>query len=189
MDDLSRNDDIIKGLAAPDRRRSEEVVGISSLIIDGYNLIGISHRDLRAEREGLVSRLAAYRQVKGHDITVVFDGWKSGGAREESLIVTGVKIIYTRLGDTADSVIRRIISREKKEWIVISSDREIISSAWTNGCVPVPSDEFRKIIGNADRSPGGGYDLIEEDEPHQRKGNPRMPSKKEKAMLRVLKKL
>ena len=52
------------------------------IIIDGYNLIRQSSslkrldaQDLEQGREALLERLIAYRQVRGHPITVVFDGW------------------------------------------------------------------------------------------------------------------
>ncbi|MBU4321109.1 MAG: NYN domain-containing protein, partial [Nitrospinae bacterium] len=55
---------------------------MSSIIIDGYNLIGIHHKDLESQRQRLVERLAEYKKIKGHYITVVFDGWKSGSGEE-----------------------------------------------------------------------------------------------------------
>ena len=135
--------------------------------------------------------LIGYKKIKGHDITVVFDGWKSGSGREEQLTTGGVRVIYSRLGEKADAVIKRIISREKKEWIVITSDREIMSHAWLCGSVPVPSAEFQHILEKCDTSANGPYDLIEEDydEGRQRKGNPLKPSKKDKALIRIRKKL
>jgi len=86
---------------------------MAAIIIDGYNLIGTAHRDLAHQRDALVARLVAYRKLRGHDLTVVFDGWKSGGGRESAANVGGVKVIYSRLGDTADTVIKRIISSER----------------------------------------------------------------------------
>jgi hypothetical protein len=88
-------------------------------------------------------------------------------------------------------VIKRIISRERKEWIVISSDREIMSHAWACGSIPLPSSEFQSILDKSIRFMAGEYDPLEEeyDEGLQRKGNPRQPSKKEKALLRALNKL
>jgi len=135
--------------------------------------------------------LIRYKKVKGHDITVVFDGWKSGGGREEQHTTGGVRVIYSRLGEKADAVIKRIISREKNEWIVITSDREIMSHAWGCGSVPIPSAEFQRILEKCDTPAAGAYDLIEEDheEGRQRKGNPLKPSKKDKALLRIRKKL
>lgn len=159
---------------------------ISIILIDGYNLIGTAHADLQAERNRLVSHLAAYRKTKGHDITVVFDGWRMGSHREETTTVAGIKIIYSRLGDKADLVIKRIIDAADRELIVITSDRDIMLHAWAHGCVPVQSPVFEPYLsGSTDR----GDEPEEEDAPETRKGNPRMPSRREKALSRVLKKL
>ena len=130
--------------------------------------------------------------MKGHDITVVFDGWKEGGRKEESLGTGGIKVIYSRLGEKADAVIKRIISREKREWIVVSSDREIMDCAWSAGSVPVASERFLSVLEKAAGSMSDDYEpLSEEDETGKGhgKGNPRTPSRKEKALLRVLRKL
>lgn len=156
--------------------------------------MGTSHGDLSAEREKLIRLLTDYRKIKGHEITLVFDGWKSGGAREETLKVSGVAVIYSRLGETADYVIKRIISRDKKEWIVVTSDRDIAGFAWANGCVAVPSERFRILMGGTGSSMGGEYEPLYEDEDEvpglqKGKGNPRTLSKKEKALMRALRKL
>jgi len=83
-----------------------------------------------------------------------------------------------------------MISKEKKEWIVISSDRDIMAYAWTCGSVPVTSEEFQPVIESTGRSFAGAYDLLEEDDRSvYKKGNPRQLSKKEKALMRVLRKL
>jgi len=164
---------------------------MSLIIIDGYNLIGTHHRDLSSQREQLIQLLVAYRKVKDHEITVVFDGWKSGGGREEQITAGGIKVIYSRIGEKADAVIKRIISRDSREWIVITSDNEIVSHAWSCGSVPVPSAEFLNILERQNASITGEYELIEEDygEDRQRKGNPQQPSKKEKARMRVRRRL
>jgi hypothetical protein len=83
---------------------------------------------------------------------------------------------------------KRIISSERREWIVVTSDRDIARHAWASGSIPVPSEDFlRAIERKAGFSPG---DEVEEDysEP-QRKGNPWKLSKKEKALKRALSKL
>lgn len=162
---------------------------ISSILIDGYNLIGTAHADLQAERNGLVSHLAAYHKTKGHDITVVFDGWRSGSHREETTTIAGVKIIYSRLGDKADLVIKRIIDAADRELIVITSDRDIMLHAWAHGCVPVQSHIFEPYLNRISRGPDHVEEPADEDEPEVRKGNPRTPSRREKALTRVLKKL
>ncbi len=147
---------------------------------------------MSAEREKLLRLLSEYRKMKVHDITVVFDGWKSGGPKEETLKTGGITVIYSRLGENADYVIKRIISGDKREWIVVTSDRDIAAFAWANGSIAVPSDRFRAVIGEAGLFFGGEYEPLDEDEgPGVRrgKGNPRTPSKKEKALMRALRKL
>jgi len=162
---------------------------ISSIIIDGYNLIGIYHKDLEKQREMLIDSLIEYRKRKGHDITVVFDGWKTGAAQENQSIIGGIKVIYSRIGDKADSVIKRIISSDRREWIVVTSDRDIANHAWALGSIPVSAEDFLIAI---EKGIPSYLEEKEDDEEYiepQRKGNPRRLSKKEKAIRRVLSKL
>ncbi len=165
---------------------------ISSIIIDGYNLIGTAHGDLARARDDLIRRLAAYRKARRHDLTVVFDGWKSGGRNEETLTAAGIRIIYSRLGDTADAVIRRIVGSDRREWIVVSSDREIASSAWAAGSVPIPSDRFLRALEYATAEDPGCCDSADDEDTTPAvgmKGSPRMLSRKERAVQRALSKL
>ena len=163
---------------------------ISFIIIDGYNLIGTCHSNLAEQRQDLIRLLSEYKKVKGHDITLVFDGWKSGSNKEESRTIGGVRVVYSRLGEKADLVVKGIISQERKEWIVVSSDREIAAYAWACGSVPVSSERFQSILENSGSFLQGDYDpLCEEEGPAQRKGSSRMASKREKALSRALKKL
>jgi len=123
---------------------------------------------------------------------LVFDGWKSGIGGEVSSVKGGVNVIFSGLGEKADSVIQRIISVERREWIVVSSDREITSHAWATDSVPVPSEVFLPFLENGGASPGFPPSEEEEGDSElegQRKGNPRKLSRKEKAMNRVLGKL
>jgi predicted RNA-binding protein with PIN domain len=158
--------------------------------LDGYNLIGIYHNDLREQREKLIRQLITYNKTKGHEITVVFDGWKSGSCKEEHLSTGGIKVIYSRLGEKADSVIKKIITSVKREWIVISSDREIMACAWACGSVPVSSSEFHSLLDYTGESFGGEYYVSDVETPGEcKKGNPKRLSKKQKALIRALRKL
>ena len=131
-----------------------------------------------------------YHKRKGHDITVVFDGWKTGGARENHSIIGGIKVIYSRLGEKADSVIRRIISSDRRGWVVVTSDRDIAAHAWAADAVPISSEDFTKAVERIyDRTSVEYEDNDEEYIQTDRKGSPRKPSKKEKAIKRVLSKL
>ncbi|NCO67991.1 MAG: hypothetical protein COY75_10275 [Nitrospirae bacterium CG_4_10_14_0_8_um_filter_41_23] len=164
---------------------------MSSIIIDGYNLIGIYHKDLKNQREILIYSLIAYKKKKGHDITVVFDGWKTGEALENHSVISGVKVIYSRIGEKADSVIKRIISSDRREWIVVTSDRDIVNHAWASGSIPVSAENFLKAIKRKIPSYSDEEEYDDRDEyiEPRRKGNPRKLSKKEKAIRRALSKL
>lgn len=138
----------------------------------------------------MIAALSQYSRIKGHEIVIVFDGWKSGGHRETVVKTGGIKIIYSRLGEKADAVIKKAIAGGRKEWIVVTSDRDIASSAWASGSVPVPSDIFLTALESAGRTAAGDYNRLEEDDfSGAGKGNPRMLSKKQKALKRVLNKL
>ncbi|MCL0033520.1 NYN domain-containing protein [Thermodesulfovibrionales bacterium] len=171
---------------------------IINIIIDGYNVIGVFHRDIKKAREDFIDMLVQYRSLKTHNITVVFDGHKNGDGVEHVTVRGGVKIIYSRLRERADDVIKGIISNERRKWIVISSDREIINHAWSMDSIPINSDRFLKVISNYvdekyySRVPILNEETNEEDEfedPRLRKGNPRRLSRKQKSVIRALSKL
>ena len=136
----------------------------------------------------LIDSLVGYKKSKGHDLTVVFDGWRTGQGQENRTVIGGVKVIYSRIGDKADAVIKRMISAERREWIVVTSDREIADHAWSTGSIPVSSDDFLSALSTK------GFSGIEEEDEEEyfeprRKGSPRQLSKKEKAVKRALSKL
>ncbi|MEC4685874.1 MAG: NYN domain-containing protein [Nitrospirota bacterium] len=173
------------------------------MIIDGYNLIGIQHRDLESERNELVKRLIRYRGVLGHDITVVFDGHGGVSSRETVRVDGGVRIIFSRIAKKADDVIKEMLVREKKFFIVVSSDRDVADFTWAHGSVPVGSADFLGKLSRALREKefAGGEDMMdeltgkmpgdedEEDEWSVRKGSSHRLSKRQKAVTRALNKL
>ncbi|MFO7569900.1 MAG: NYN domain-containing protein [Smithellaceae bacterium] len=126
------------------------------ILIDGYNLIRQSVRlrrferqSLEAGRNALIAFLSEYQKCKDHKITVVFDGWLSGPAREERDYVSGIHILYSERGVKADDVIKRISAHADEEIVVVSSDREIASYAARKGRAVLSSAEFESIAENA----------------------------------------
>ncbi len=119
---------------------------MSKILIDGYNLIGIYHKDIKKARENLIEKLINYSKEKKHDITLVFDGYKDGPGKETSEIRSGIRIIYSGAGEKADDVIERILKNEKAFWIVITSDRDIEKAAWREKCVVIDSSIFSHIL-------------------------------------------
>jgi predicted RNA-binding protein with PIN domain len=153
-------------------------------------------------RDGFVDLLVDYKKIKAHDITVIFDGYKSGSGVESVAVRGGVKIIYSRLAERADDVIKRIISKDRKEWIVVSNDRDIANHAWSVNSIPIPSGRFYEAVSkqinrnNAETGTTGKdadeflyKDLDDDEYSHSLKGNPHRLSKKEKAIRRALGKL
>jgi predicted RNA-binding protein with PIN domain len=115
------------------------------LIVDGYNIIRQSPRlqfldamDLQAGREALLELLALYRRRSHHQITVVFDGWQQGELKESRERHQGILVIYSRRGERADEVIKRLLHQERERALVVTSDREIqvcaeqAKAAWIN---------------------------------------------------------
>jgi len=171
---------------------------MAHILIDGYNLIGVAHKDLEKARNRLIEKLARYTGLKGHDITLVFDGWKNGQGTETRTRVSSITIVYSRIGENADFVIKRIVNEDKKQWIVVSSDREIADFAHGKDLVCISSDEFESRLNSGLAFSGGEgkeevlmYDSEEDYDrmPVHRKGNPRKLSKRQQKKLHVLKKL
>ncbi|MGD0020946.1 MAG: NYN domain-containing protein [Smithellaceae bacterium] len=170
------------------------------ILVDGYNLIRQSdflrrfeHKSLEAGRLALMAKLADYKRKKGHRITVVFDGWKGGSMEEERDRHGNIEIIYSRQGERADEVIKRITDQTAEETIVVSSDREIASYATLQGKTALSSLEFEAIMNRAISASGSGIyekEGREEREVRQRKKKGparRLPRTKRKAQKKIKK--
>ncbi|MEO5361539.1 MAG: NYN domain-containing protein [Nitrospirota bacterium] len=163
------------------------------IIIDGYNIIGTYHKDLRAQRTKLIEDLSAYGRRKGflHNMTVVFDGLRDG-ANKTQTVIAGVTVIYSGRGESADDVIKEIIGRAGMKYIVITSDRAIASFAWSKDCTPVRSEDFSRKLYKRDIVPDSIDEMYMEDDERtsgKKKGNPFVLSKKEKMIKQALDKL
>ena len=119
------------------------------IIIDGYNLIRnspelkeLDRQDIQLGREALIDYLAAYKKVKPHKITIVFDGVDMPGHYRHRDRQKGITIKYSRTGESADSVIIRMAAHEKERALIVSSDREIIRSATANRAATITSPIF-----------------------------------------------
>ena len=161
------------------------------IIVDGYNVIS-SEWGLRGaieyRRNWLVHQLSTYRQRKGFEVTVVFDGWRSGWVNEVEEKKEGITVVYSRQGEKADSVIVRLARAKGNGCVVVSSDREVRNAVERFGAVAIYAGEFTAILRNLDRSfeDNENFDL----EPRSsKKGNPSRLSKIERKRQEKLKKL
>ena len=125
------------------------------ILIDGHNLIGrmpsLSLQDPDDEAR-LVSLLKSYRARTGKAVTVVFD---PGGAyapptrRKEG----GVEVVFARPGRTADDLILHRVqrSRDRRGWLVVTSDRRLAEAVERLGARVQQADAF---IAQLQTSPG-----------------------------------
>lgn len=169
------------------------------IIIDGYNLIRQSQtfsmidlQDIQLGREALIDALAEYRKVKRHRITVVFDGTSAVGLGRHRDCAKGVEIHFSRSGETADAVIKKMASREREQALVVSSDRDVVNFSASAGAATISSPEFEnKLALNTpmhmslpeDNDDAGWIPTT------KKKGPSRRQSKKERRLRRKISKL
>jgi predicted RNA-binding protein with PIN domain len=169
------------------------------LIIDGYNLLHVGRSvasmtalELEGRRDRLIEQLSSYRLTRPCDVTVVFDGWQGGWASEKKEKRRGVDVIFSRLGERADEVVKRLAREKGTGAVVVTSDREIASYAEKLAVAVIPSEVFRERLDlslaqrrkglDRDGETGGGS-------AGKKKGPSRRLSKKEKRRQVALKKL
>lgn len=169
------------------------------IIIDGYNLIRqsttlsrLDQQDIMLGRDALVDMLAAYRKIKPHRITVVFDGHHSPAFSQQRDQKKGIAIRFSRRGESADDLIKRMASKEREKALVVSSDLEVANSAAAYGAATISAPLFEGKIGMAVQ-----LDVLEiENEDHagwtpttKKKGPSRRLSKKQRRNRMKIKKL
>lgn len=166
------------------------------IIIDGYNLIrrsqhlgAVDRRDIQMGREALVDMLAAYKKMRPHRITVVFDGTRTPGFSMQRDLHKGIALIFSHWDETADSVIKRLARREKQKALVVSSDRDVSDSAAAAGAATIGTREFENKMAMAVQM-NGHEDAGEASNgwhPSTRKKGParRLPKKKRRSRLKI----
>jgi predicted RNA-binding protein with PIN domain len=110
------------------------------ILVDGYNVIKrdagfqtLSVKSLAAARQLLIDQLASRYRHTPHQVIVVFDG---EGVSEKSMQDRRVRIIYSRSGETADSVIACLAASSRaagREVELYSDDSEVIQSVSNQG--------------------------------------------------------
>ena len=168
------------------------------IIIDGYNLIRqssslslLDHQNMQLGREALVDLLVKYKRIKHHKITVVFDGTNAVSFSGRRDYINGIEIKFSRFGESADLVIKKMAAGEKEKALVVSSDRDVADSAYLFGAAVIGSIEFEKKLEMAAYSDGAGFD--DEDKggwvPTTKKKGPsrRLPKKKRRSKAKIKK--
>lgn len=157
---------------------------MANILIDGYNLMakmdGLGG-NLEAQRERFLRRLGQFREQRYHNIVVVFDGERGGWITESRDRTMGISIVFSKLGEKADDVIKRMAREHEVEYTVITSDKEIASYAETTGHTAIRSEEFIYKL-YYDSKAETAIDYRDEDPEYKtfsvkKKGNPKKLSK------------
>jgi predicted RNA-binding protein with PIN domain len=169
------------------------------IIIDGYNLIrqsatlnALDQQDIMLGREALVNRLATYRKIKSHRITVVFDSRHSQLFSIQNERHQGIAIRFSSGGESADDVIKRMAWKEREKALVVSSDREIVDYAALCGAATISAPQFEDKIEMAiqiDRHAGASQNGSGRISRTKKKGPSRRLSKKMRRNRMKIKKL
>jgi hypothetical protein len=121
------------------------------ILLDGYNFIKqspdlrkLEEVELQKAREGLIERLARYKRVKGHPITVVFDGWQEGRAAGHRERPRGIEVIFSRVGENADEVLKRMAMEKGEGIILVTSELEITKYAEKKGAKVIAAPDFEE---------------------------------------------
>jgi len=134
------------------------------IIIDGYNLIrqskqlsALDLQDIQLGREALLDMLAAYKKIKAHRITVVFDGTRSPMLTLQRDRRKGITIVFSHNGESADTVIKRMARLDGEKALVVSSDRDIVQAVEAGGSATIsaPDFEFKLTLSHY----AGGMDI------------------------------
>ncbi len=169
------------------------------IIIDGYNLIRqsktlsrLDQQDIMLGRDALVDMLAAYRKIKPHRITVVFDGHHGPAFSQQRDQKKGISIRFSRRGESADDLIKRMALKEREKALVVSSDLEVANSAAAHGAATISAPQFEGKIGMAVQL--NGLEIEAEDyagwtPTTKKKGPSRRLSKKQRRNRMKIKKL
>jgi predicted RNA-binding protein with PIN domain len=131
-----------RALLSDDPALLDQLLGLPQvhLVVDGYNVTMAGYPDLPLEtqRARLVNGLAALAARSGAEVTCCFDGATVEG-RVPSMSTRGVRVLFSKPGEIADELIRRLVREEPpgRPVVVVSSDREVADGVRRSGARPV----------------------------------------------------
>jgi predicted RNA-binding protein with PIN domain len=142
-----------RALDADDPARLDQLLALprAHLIVDGYNVTkrGFGEVSLEQQRSRLVNGLGGIAAQTGAEVTVVFDGAERVVGLPPA--PRGVRVLFSRKGETADELIRRLVRAEPagRPLVVISSDREVADGVRRHGAYPLGSDALLRRLARA----------------------------------------
>lgn len=168
------------------------------IVVDGYNAIGriASTRryfpgDLQRAREELNDLLRRFKKVRGHGITVVYDGPGGIWGRQEAGESAGIREIFTSDRDQADDVIIRMARKSSEALVVVSADRRVTMECRKAGAAIMGPAELEEAVMKAILMDEKGNFPTEEDTRVSpgKKGPSKRMTKKKRREMKIKKKL
>jgi len=119
-------------------------------LIDGNNVIGQRvgwHLDKPGARRQLIADLVRFIRYHNASLSVVFDGAADKSLPDGSNY-HGLKIYYARPGSDADARIVELVEaeRNRKNLVVVTSDRNLTARVRVCGVEVMRSGSFRRMI-------------------------------------------
>jgi predicted RNA-binding protein with PIN domain len=124
-------------------------------LVDGHNLIpkvGLRLDSPDDELE-LVAILQDFARLKRQQVEVYFDGAPIGQVGSHKLGT--IRAHFVKQGQTADNAIRtrlKNMARDSKNWVVVSSDKEVQGAARAHHAQFISAEEFVKLLREARNS-------------------------------------
>ena len=138
----------------------------------------------------MIDQLSSYRLLKECEVTIVFDGWQGGWSTEKREKKKGIELIFSKLGEKADEVIKRLVKEKGSGATVVTSDHDVSRYAERMTAAVIRSDQFKEKIERAVVRPAKEIEPEEEERKGiKKKGPSRRLSKRERRRRAALKKL
>jgi predicted RNA-binding protein with PIN domain len=139
-----------RALDADDPARLDQLLVLpkAHLVVDGYNVTkrGFAEISLEQQRGRLVKGLGGLAAQTRAEVTVVFDGAERVVGLPPA--PRGVRVLFSRKGETADELIRRLVRAEPagRPVVVVSSDREVADGVRRHGAYPLGADALLRRL-------------------------------------------
>nr|WP_155073226.1 NYN domain-containing protein [Streptomyces taklimakanensis] len=141
-----------RALAEDDPALLDQLLALpqSHLVVDGYNVTKTGYPSLPLEKQRLrlLGGLAGLAAQTGTEVTCVFDG---ADLATPVLLAPprGVRVLFSKPGQTADELIRRLVRAEPpgRPVVVVSADREVADGVAAAGARPVSSVLLLRRLG------------------------------------------
>ena len=140
-----------RALQTDDPALLDQLLGLPQvhLVVDGYNVTMAGYPDLSLEmqRARLVNGLVTLAAQTGAEVTCCFDGATVAG-RVPPMSGRGVRVLFSKPGEIADELIRRLVRAEPtgRAVVVVSSDREVADGVRRSGARPVSSSALMRRL-------------------------------------------